>query len=531
MIRVLSLLTIVFCLSIVSSKAQQSTAVDRYDRINSLLKMIDDHYVDTVNYNEMEEEVMIRMLEELDPHSVYIPKDELKRMNEPLIGNFEGIGVRFRILRDTIMVISPISGGPSERLGIRSGDKIVKIEDEVVAGVGIQNSDVMKKLRGKKGTKVNVNILRRGEEQLMDFNIVRGKIPLFSIDASYMATPEIGYIKVNRFARKTHLEFMEKLNELKDQEMKSLIIDLRGNGGGYLETAHRLADELLDKDKMIVYTEGARQARKEYNGYGKGSFQKGKLVILMDEGSASASEIVAGAIQDWDRGLIIGRKSFGKGLVQKQYSLPDGSAVRLTTARYYTPSGRCIQKPYSDGKDNYNKEISSRFEKGEVYAADSIQFPDSLKFSTNRKRVVFGGGGIMPDIFIPLDTVHYSSYYRDLIRKGLFNEFILTYLDGKREELKTTYPAFSAFRDKFDTEELLAHFVEYAEKREVVAAKEEDYNRSAKKIGVQLKALLAQNLWNSSEYYEILNSDNNAFKKALEAIEDNTFNRSNLSYK
>jgi carboxyl-terminal processing protease len=509
----------------------QQTNVDPYDRLNSLLKMIDEHYVDTVNYNDLIEHAMVQMLEELDPHSVYIPKEELARMNEPLIGNFDGIGIRFNILRDTITVVSPLAGGPSEKLGIQAGDKIIMVEDEVVAGVNIRNSDVMRLLRGKKGTKVNISILRRGERELLEFAIIRGKIPLYSIDASYMATPEIGYIKVNRFAKRTHKEFVEKLTALQKENMKHLILDLRGNGGGYLETAHKLADEFLDKNKLIVYTEGVRQNRYEYKAYSKGLFEKGKLVILVDEGSASASEIVAGAIQDWDRGLVIGRKSFGKGLVQKQYGLRDGSAVRLTTARYYTPSGRCIQKPYDEGKANYYKEISERYSHGEVYVADSIKFPDSLKFTTHRKRTVFGGGGIMPDVFIPLDTTHYTTYYRDLIRKGVFNEFILTHLDLNRDKITAEYPNFKTFNTTYNTAPLTTAFRTFSEEKEIVPETEEDYERAASMIALQLKALLAQNLWSSSEYFEVLNSENDMFIKAVEAIEDNTFNRSNLSYK
>jgi carboxyl-terminal processing protease len=525
-----ALLLLVLSFGWFNSNAQHHNVVDQYDRLNSLLKMIDDHYVDSVNYNQLIEHAMITMLEELDPHSVYIPKEELARMNEPLIGNFEGIGVRYNILRDTITVVSPLSGGPSEKLGIKSGDKIIYVENENVAGVNIKNSDVTRLLRGKKGTKVSISILRRGEKELLGFDIIRGKIPLYSIDASYMATPEIGYIKVNRFARRTHTEFVEKLTALKKQDMQHLILDLRGNGGGYLETAQKLVDEFLDKNKLIVYTEGLKQTRYEYKAYSKGNFEKGKLVILVDEGSASASEIVAGAIQDWDRGLVIGRKSFGKGLVQKQYGLPDGSAVRLTTARYYTPSGRCIQKPYDGGKEDYYKEISHRYEHGEVYVADSIQFPDSLKFSTNRKRTVFGGGGIMPDVFIPLDTQHYSNYYRDLVRKGVFNEFILTHLDVNRDELKNTYPTFVAFQANYDVQQLLHTFIAYAT-QQGIEKNEDEYERSKESIALQLNALLAQNLWSSSEYYQVLNTQNNMFNKAIETIEDNTFNRSNLSYK
>ena len=509
----------------------QADLLPQARKMTALLQMINSHYVDTVNNEKMVENAIVSVLENLDPHSVYIPKDELKRMNEPLVGNFEGIGIRFNILRDTIVVVSPISGGPSEKLGIRSGDKIIEIEDELFAGKDIKNSDVMKKLRGKKGTKVNISILRKNEKELIDYAIIRDKIPLFSVDASYMVTPKIGYIKVNRFARKTISEFSEKMEQLQDEGLKHLVLDLRGNGGGYLETAFRLADEFLEDDKLIVYTKGLKHDKQEYNATSRGDFEKGKLVILIDEGSASASEIVSGAIQDWDRGLIIGRKSFGKGLVQKPYMLPDGSAVRLTAARYYTPSGRCIQKPYDDGKKDYYNEVNRRFENGEFHENDSIKFPDSLKFMTNANRVVYGGGGIMPDVFVPLDTSYYSDYYSQLIRKGIFNEFTLTYLDLHREKLKSNYPSFKEFNTQFtQQEELLADLNAYAEKQKIEGDTEE-FEHSKQMIFTQLKGLLAQNLWGTSEYYQVINQENNSFKKAIEAINDDTFSNSKLSYK
>lgn len=499
-------------------------------KLDALLTVINYAYVDEVNNEKMVEDAIVAVLKELDPHSVYIPEKELKKMNEPLEGNFEGIGIQFNILRDTITVVSPISGGPSEELGIQSGDKIIKVEGENVAGTGIQNSDVQRLLRGKKGTIVNIDIKRNSEKKLIPFAITRDKIPLYSIDASYMATPEIGYIKVNRFARTTMDEFKQALDTLKDNGAKSLILDLRGNGGGYLQTAFLLADEFLDQGKMIVYTEGDKQAREEYRARSGGSFETGKLAVLIDEGSASASEIVSGAVQDWDRGMVIGRRSFGKGLVQKPFPLPDGSAIRLTTARYYTPTGRSIQRPYDEGKDNYYQEISRRLNHGELLTKDSIDFPDSLKFLTPNKRVVYGGGGIMPDVFIPIDTTLNSEYNRNLIRRGVYNEFTLSYLDKNRKKLLKQYPYFKDFKNGFElTDEIKEEFFSYGEKKNV-ERDDEGYKKSQLLIDTQLKALLARNLYNTSAYFEIINLLNDSYIEALNVIQSDRFEKAKLEY-
>ena len=525
--------TIVLALILISqlsfSQYVQSDASKKFD---ALLQYIEYAYVDSTDNNKLVENAIVAVLKELDPHSVYIPKEELKKMNEPLVGNFEGIGIQFNILHDTLMVVSPISGGPSEKVGLRAGDKIVEVDAENIAGIGLQNSDVQKKLRGKKGTKVNVGIKRRSVKEILNFTITRDKIPIFSVSASYMASPEIGYIKVTRFAKNTITEFREGLAKLQAKNMKHLILDLRGNGGGYLKTAIQLADEFLDDKKLIVYTEGTKAPKQEYYTTTKGGFEKGKLVVLIDEGSASASEIVSGALQDYDRGLIVGRRSFGKGLVQKPFSLTDGSAIRLTVARYHTPSGRCIQRPYDNGKEEYYKEFSRRFKNGEYMNEDSIAFPDSLQFKTlNSKRTVYGGGGIMPDVFVPIDTTMYSDYFGKVNRKGLLNEFVLIYMDAHRNELKTKYSNVPEFKKSFNAEtEILNDFIEHAAKNDV-EKDEEQINTSKKLLAIRLKALIARNLWNTSAYFEIANDLNDSYLKAIEEINSNTFKKEKLVYK
>ncbi len=492
-------------------------------KFHRVLSLVDMFYVDTVNQEELVEDAIREMLKKLDPHSIYISKDDVKSMNEPLQGNFEGIGIQFNIMNDTIMVVSPIAGGPSEKLGIQAGDRIVKIDGENVAGIGIKNKDVTDKLRGDKGTIVTVNIKRRGEKELLDFEIIRDKIPIFSLDAAYMVTDEIGYIKINRFAATTMKEFNEALAKLKEQGIKHLILDLRGNSGGYLNTAIELADEFLEDNKLLLYTEGIKSVRKEYHSDSKGNFEYGKVIVLIDEGSASASEIVSGAIQDWDRGLIIGRRSFGKGLVQRPFNLPDGSMMRLTIARYYTPTGRLIQKPYDKGFKEYSRDLINRYNKGELFSEDSIVFPDSLKYFTlNNKRVVYGGGGIIPDIFIPRDTSSYSDYYRDLIRKGIDYRFALDYVDNNRKNLHKQYADFNQFNKEFDVDSImLEELVKFAEK-EKLEKNEEEFNRAKEDIRNLIKALTAQDLWNRSEFYEIINERNNGFNKAVEILKDET---------
>jgi len=501
-------------------------------KLNALLYHIDRQYVDDVDKKKLVDAAVVRILEELDPHSTYIPKEELEEVNEPLKGNFEGVGIQFNIIRDTIYVVDAISGGPSERLGIRAGDRIITIDGETVAGVSFKNSDVMKRLRGKKGSKVNVGIQRKGETDLLDFSITRDKIPIYSVEASYMASPTVGYIKVSRFSATTMKEFREKLDELKKAGMQDLILDLQGNGGGYLRTAIEMSDEFLGERKLLVYTEGRNAPREDTYATREGRFEKGKLVVLVDEGSASASEIVSGAVQDWDRGLIIGRRSFGKGLVQRPVMLPDGSAVRLTVSRYYTPSGRCIQKPYEEGVEAYQREKAERWKKGELTNPDSLHASDTLRYYTMNKRVVFGGGGIMPDVFVPIDTTYSSAYFGQLVRRGVLNTFALDHVDRKRAELLASYPDPETFRTKFQVSpELMDALVANAE-GEGVAPDPEGLERSRSLIELRLKALIARDLWNTSAYWQMINAENpvdRSFQKALESLADNTFQRMGMA--
>ncbi|MFC2111075.1 S41 family peptidase [Bacteroidota bacterium] len=501
-------------------------------KFNKALQTIASNYVDTVNQPQLVEHAIKAMIKELDPHSVYLTKKELDKANESLIGNFDGIGVTYQIIDDTIYIISTVRGGPSEKSGVLAGDRFIKIDGEEAIGSKIDNNYVQKKLRGKKGSEVIVNIYRKSTKENLEITIKRDKIPIYSVDAYFMLTTEIGYIKINRFAKNTMKEYQMGLIQLQFSGMKHLVLDLRGNSGGYLNTATNLADEFLEKDKLIVYTEGINNPKHTYNATVKGSFEKGKLVVLINEGSASASEIVAGAIQDWDRGLILGRMSFGKGLVQRPFYLPDGSAIRLTTARYYTPTGRCIQKPYSDGVDKYRKELSERYKHAEHINADSIDFPDSLKYYTPNKRIVYGGGGIMPDIFIPLDTTRDSKYYISLRDKGLLNLFILKYIDNNRENLKKEYPTYEVFAKDFNLNNgFFDSFLKFSIEKGV--QKDDDgLEKSRKYIQYQLKALMARTMFENSNYYNVNVDIDDDIQKAIEIInKKRMFKKMDISYK
>jgi carboxyl-terminal processing protease len=509
---------------------QRTISENQKQKFDEVIRYIETKYVDTADFDNLIEKAIVGLVAELDPHSEYMTTEEFRRMEEPLQGNFEGIGVQFNILKDTITVVSPISGGPSEKLGIRSGDRIVEIEDTTVAGIGIKNEDVIKKLRGDRGTKVRVKILRRGVSEPIEYTIVRDKIPIFSVDAGYMLNEEVGYIKINRFAQSTLDEFNTAMDKLEPKGLKHLVIDLRGNSGGYLHASIALADEFLDNDALIVYTEGLNAMRSDKIATPRGRFHKGKLVVLIDEGSASASEIVSGAIQDHDRGLIIGRRSFGKGLVQFPFKLNDGSRLKLTTARYHTPSGRCIQRPYEAGQDEYRKENRRREAHGELYTADSIHFDENEKYFTNNKRVVYGGGGIMPDIFIPVDTSENSKYLRDLLTKGTLFTLVSEYVDANRDQLKAEYPQFEDFEAKFQVEgPFLDAFLAQAEK-DSVEFDAEGMAISGKNIKLRLKARMASSLWGTEEFFRVINRDDPAVKAALEAIQDKTFKKLKLAY-
>ena len=490
-----------------------------------LFSLIESRYVDTLNIDKLSDETIRDMLHKLDPHSVYITKEEVEAMNEPLVGNFEGIGVTFNIFNDTILIVSPIPGGPSEKLGIKAGDRIIKISDERVAGIGITTNQVYSKLRGKKGTVVKVDILRHGVNDLMSFSITRDKIPIYSVDAAYKIDGTTGYIRLSRFSATTIKEIRESLSKFKKDGIVNIILDLSDNGGGYLDAAVALADEFLSADKLIVYTSGAHTEKKEYYSTAGGLYEKGKLVIMIDDNTASASEIVAGAIQDWDRGLIVGRRSFGKGLVQNPFSFPDGSLIRLTIARYYTPTGRLIQKPYNEGYEEYSKELNTRVSNGELLHKDSIHFAQASPYFTKvLKRKVFGGGGITPDVFVPVDTSAYSVSYQRIIAKGILNDFVLSYIDKNRTDLNNKYTDFKQFKNNFKADSgLVRSLITYAAKKSLTF-KPADYERSKKMLSVMLKASIARDIWSSSEFFEIYNVTNESFIKALETL--NNWDRS-----
>lgn len=490
-------------------------------KIGRTLGLIDAYYVDTADMGKLAEKAIIEILKNLDPHSTYISAKDVKEMNEPLNGNFEGVGVQFNLLRDTIIIIEPLSGGPSEKVGIRAGDRILTINKEKVAGIGIATAGVRSRLMGPKGTKVNITVFRKGEKDLLDFTIIRDKIPINSLDASYMLDKETGYVKLNKFAATTEKEFEDAVNSLKKSNMKNLVLDLRGNGGGYMLAATALAEKFFSDQKLLVYLSGKKTPRQDYKSSGSGELSSARIVVLTDEESASASEILAGALQDWDRAVVMGRRTFGKGLVQNGFYLTDGSMIRLTIARYYTPSGRSIQRPYNDGYEKYMESFFERYTDGEMMTADSTHFPDSLKGKTLiNKRVVYGGGGIMPDVFVAADTSYTSVYFRRLVAKNVLNTFTLDYYDKNRVKLNSQFKTFEEFRDKFRfSPEEIKDFIAKGE-ADGVKYNEAQFNRSREVILLILKGIVATNMWQTSEYFQIINSNDKVIEKALKVISD-----------
>src|SRR5690554_2868264 len=489
-------------------------------KLERTLQLINSLYVDDADTKKLTEAAIRAMLEELDPHSSYLNEEEVKAMNEPLQGNFDGIGISFNMLTDTLYVMEVIAGGPSQKVGLMPGDKIIKVNDTVIAGVEMNNQDVVKMLRGPKGTTVNVSVLRRGVPELIEFRIVRDRIPITSIDASYMVAEDIGYIRLSRFGVTSGEEFKKAENELKAQGMKHLLLDLTDNGGGILQVANEIADEFLGDGKLIVYTEGKNQPRFTMNATGGDALQDGRLVILVNGASASASEILAGAVQDWDRGVVVGRRTFGKGLVQRQLPLPDGTMIRLTVARYYTPTGRSIQKPYEEGNlDAYNQDFMNRYQHGELFAADSIHFPDSLQYTTLvNKRTVYGGGGIMPDYFVPMDTTSGTMLHAHLNARGVINRIAIAEVDNHRGELLNRFPNADAFDKGYQIPEAVRARLRSLASEEKVAWNEEEFDRSRSLIFLQLKALMARDLYDSSAFYRIINQENDIFQEGLSII-------------
>ena len=478
-------------------------------------------YVDSVDEQKLVEDAIRGMLDKLDPHSSYSTPKEVKELNEPLNGNFEGIGVQFNMMQDTLMVIQPVTNGPSEKVGIIAGDRIVSVNDTAIAGVNMSKEEIMKRLRGPKGTTVNLGVIRSGIKDRLNFTVVRDKIPVKSVDATYIIRPGIGYIRIGNFGSQTYEEFKESLEKLQALGMKDLILDLQENGGGYLKAAVDIADEFLQRDDLIVYTNGRRRPRTEYKANGNGRFQTGKVVVLVDGYTASAAEIVTGAIQDQDRGLVVGRRTFGKGLVQQPIDMPDGSMIRLTVAHYYTPSGRCIQKPYTKGDSkDYAMDMLNRLKSGELTNADSIHFADSLKYETLREhRIVYGGGGIMPDYYVPLETTVYTRFHRELAAKSIVIQSNLRYVDNHRRELKKRWQSFDDYKQNYEVpQSLIDEIIAEGKKQKIEPKDEAELEKTLPYLSLQLKALIARDIWDMSEYFSVFNECSEIVKKALEVI-------------
>jgi carboxyl-terminal processing protease len=527
-----------------SQKLEDSVRIQTTQKMSEVYNFVNQNYVEDFDGAKIADAAIVAMLKELDPHTYLIPKADVQSSNSQINGSFVGVGIRFQIMDDTLTVINTIEGGPCEKVGIKAGDKIITVDGKSIASVKLKTSDVRENLMGEKGTLVVLGIYRKYEQEILSYDIIRDKIPLFSVPSYYMATEETGYIKVTNFARTTPSELMNALAILKSQGMKNLILDLQNNGGGLLSVAKFMADQFLDDDKMIVYSEGRKYPRENhiannkdwrgryYGGDEKGAYEKGKLVVLVNESSASASEIVSGALQDWDRALVVGRRTFGKGLVQRPYELSDGSMLRITVARYYTPSGRFIQKPYDGGVEKYYKDKSNSFDNGEYMHRDSIKLPDSLKTKTLLLgRTVYGGGGIMPDVFVPLDTMELSDMYRKMSRKGVINTFTFNYVDNNRDELLAKYTDFDMYLNADITDKtLMDSFWEHC-KKDGVDFDKDDYKASEKIIKTLIKARMASNIWDFSKFYPIYNAnENEIFMKGLELIEGKYINKLKLDY-
>ena len=490
-------------------------------KLNIAEMAITNLYVDSVDEVKLVEDAIRGMLEKLDPHSTYSTPKETKEMTEPLNGSFEGIGVQFNMVEDTLIVIQPVTKGPSEKVGIIAGDRIVTVNDTSIAGVKMSKEEIMKRLRGPKGTMVVLGVVRPGIRDTLRFEVVRDKIPVHSIDAHYMIRPGIGYIRIGSFSATTYREFLESLYELRNQGLRDLILDLEDNGGGYLQAAADLAGEFLNKDDLLVYTEGRRVRRQEYRADGTGSFREGRIVVLVNEYTASAAEIVSGALQDHDRATVVGRRTFGKGLVQRPIDLPDGSMIRLTIAHYYTPSGRCIQKPYEKGRKDYAMDVVNRLRHGELTSADSIHFADSLRFETlHEHRTVYGGGGIMPDVFVPLDTTRYTKFHRELAAKSVIIQQNLRYVDNNRKKLNRQYTDFATYKEQFEVpQSLVDAILTEGERLNIKPKDDEELQRTLPYLRLQLKALIARDLWDMSEYYSIFNEESDIVLRALELLQ------------
>lgn len=516
----------------ISAQYSRSNSASRQQqKLLMVENIVNNLYVDNVDEEKIVENAVRGILENLDPHSSYSTKEETTSSQETMQGSFSGIGIQFNMQKDTLYVVQTIAGGPSEKVGILPGDRFIAVDDSIIAGRKLKNTDIMKRLRGPKGTKVNIKVKRGSNAELLEFRITRDDIPLNSIDAVYMADGKTGYIRLSRFAATSYKEFKDAITKLKKQGMQQLILDLTDNGGGYMQIAAQIANEMLNRGNLIVYTQGRKSQRQNLNADGSGTFRTQKVVVMINQFSASASEILSGAIQDWDRGVVVGRRSFGKGLVQREFLLPDSSSFRLTIARYYTPSGRNIQKPYVKGdREDYDKDIIDRYNHGELQSADSIHFADSLKHTTLRlHRTVYGGGGIMPDVFVPLDTTQYTDYHRRLVAKGIIPQFALRYVDKNRADLKAQYPDAQKFIKEFTvTDEMLNNLVD-AGKAEKVDFDKSQFAKSKEMLRTFVKAAIANDLFSTSAYFQIVNEQNDIYKEALSIINDDARYRKIIS--